>query len=305
MKLRVGFGFGTTAGAGLSAEVFWEAVDAAEALRFDSAWFSERAASDLPEPLATMAAVAARTEHLKVGTSVLVVPGRNPVLLAKELATIDFLSNGRLLPAFGLGADLPKEREVFGIARGELPARTEEAVVLMKRLWTEREVTHEGRFFTVRALRLGPKPAQSPHPDVWFGGHSKAALSRVGRLGEGWLPSFVIPGEYQGMAEEIRRVAAEHERAIDEEHYGALVPYLPDGTEQEDAVYAAVAARRPGADPREIVAPDGRAGLRRKLEDFATRGASKFVVVPVLPPKSWPEELDALRTNVVAPLQGG
>lgn len=302
MKIRVGFGFGTTAAAGLSAGAFWEVVDAAEALRFDSIWFSERAASDLPDPLAAMAAVAGRTRALKVGTSVLVVPGRNPVLLAKELATIDLLSNGRLLPAFGLGADLPKEREVTGVARGELPARTEEAVGLIRRLWTEDEVTHEGRYFTVRALRLGPKPAQSPHPDIWFGGHSKAALSRVGRLGDGWLPSFVTPGEYPAMAGQIRRVASEHGREVDEEHYGTLVPYLPDGTEP-GAVYAAVAARRPGVDPREIVAADGRAGLRDLLEEFAAGGASKFVIVPALPPASWPDELEALRAEVVAPLQ--
>lgn len=301
MKIRVGFGPGTAAR--LDAETFWGVVDACEALRFDSIWFSERAASGLYDPLAAMAAVAGRTRKLKFGTSVLVIPGRNPVHLAKELATIDVLSAGRLLPAFGLGADLPKEREVTGVARGELPARTEEAVTLIKRLWTEDEVTHEGRFFTVRALRLGPKPAQRPHPDVWFGGHSPAALSRVGRLGEGWLPSFLAPREYAALAAEIRRLAAEAGRAIDEEHYGALVPYLTDGADP-GPVYDAIALRRPGVDPKEVVAPDGRDGLRAMLESFIEQGASKFVPVPAVPPRDWTAELAALREAVVTPLQG-
>jgi probable F420-dependent oxidoreductase len=301
MKIRVGFSLGTAAR--LDAAEFWDVVDAAESLRFDSIWFSERAASGLHDPLAAMAAVAGRTRKLKFGTSVLVIPGRNPVLLAKELATIDVLSGGRLLPAFGLGADLPKDREVTGVARGELPGRTEEAVVLMKRLWTEDEVTHEGKYFTVRELRLGPKPAQKPHPDVWFGGHSPAALSRVGRLGEGWLPSFVGPAEYEAMANEVRRVAAEAGRVIDEEHFGALVPYLPEGTDGA-GVLDAIALRRPGVDPRGVVASDPDAGLRAMLEAFVEQGASKFVVVPAVPPKDWTAELDALRAHVVTPMQG-
>src|SRR2546423_898971 len=216
MKIKIGFGLGTTAAAAVDGESFWSIVDTCESLGWDSLWFSERVSGPTFGPLAMMAFVAGRTRRLKFGPSVLVVPGRNPVLLAKELATIDQLSNGRLVVAVGLGAPVPSEHEVFGVDRKEAAARTEEAVALMKRLWTEERVTHDGPFHPVRELSLRPRPSQQPHPDVWFGGHSSAALRRTGRLGDGWLPSFVAPDEYKQKADVVRETAGSVGRGIDE-----------------------------------------------------------------------------------------
>ena len=182
MKIKIGFGLGTTAGAGLDAPRFWEIIDTCESLGWDSIWFSERASGGTFGPIASMAAVAGRTRRLKFGMSVMVLPGRNPVLLAKELATIDVLSNGRLVAAFGLGVEDAREQAVFAVDRAEAAGRTAEAVALIRRLWTEDRVTHEGRYFPVRDLRLQPRPVQKPHPDIWFGGHSRAALRRT----RGW-----------------------------------------------------------------------------------------------------------------------
>ena len=136
MKIRVGFSPGVGAGMGMGAATFWSIVDALEATGWDSIWLSERVNGDLPDCLAALAAVAGRTRRLKFGMSVLVLPGRNPVLLAKQLATIAVLSDYRFVPAFGLGADAPGEAAVFGVERGERAARTDEAVTLMKALWT-------------------------------------------------------------------------------------------------------------------------------------------------------------------------
>ena len=302
MKIRVGFGLGTF-GADIDGETFWRIVDACENGGWDSIWFSERVSGPGPDPLAAMAAVAGRTRRLKFGMSVLVVPGRNPVLLAKELATIDMLSNGRLVPAFGLGVESAVERAIFGVDRKEAAARTEEAVVLMKRLWSEENVTLEGRFFTVNGLTLLPRPAQKPHPDVWFGGISPPALRRVGRLGEGWLPSFIAVEEYKPMADAIREAAAAAGREIDEEHYGALVPYVPGNIADPAPILEAVAARRPGVDPREIIVTDGLDGLRARLERLVDQGASKFVVLPILAPAGWEDELARLRSEVSVRLE--
>ena len=302
MKVRVGFGLGVTAGSGLDADAFWEIVDTAEALRWDSIWLSERLSGDLVDPVAAMAAIAGRTQKLKFGPSVLVLPGRNPVVLAKELATIDVLSRGRLVVAFGLGSDFPSEHGAFGVKRSDRASMTDEGAELIVRLWTSEHVTHHGRHFHVEDLTLLPKPVKKPFPDVWFGGHSEAAARRVGRLGTGWLPSFVAPSEYGGRVELIKRVAAEHGREIEDDHYGALVPYLPtpDGA---DRVMGAIASRRPGVDARDIVAPDGDAGLRTLLERFVEAGATKFAVVPVTPPAHWPSELERLRAKVAEPLE--
>jgi probable F420-dependent oxidoreductase len=305
MKVRIGVGLSTIATAGWNARRFFEVVDACERLGWDSIWFSERAASDAPDTLVAMAAVAGRTKRLKFGPSVMVVPGRSPFLLAKQLATLDVISNGRFVAAFGLGVDARGEAQVFGTERSEAAARTQEAVRIMKLLWTQDRVTFEGRFFQANELSIGPKPVQKPHPDVWFGGTSKPALRRVATLGEGWLPSFVTAGEYAEKAETIRKLAADAGRQIDEEHFGALIPYLPAGAGAggEEQLLAFVAARRPGVEPRDMVVLGGPDELRARLEEFVTQGASKFVLTPILPPSDWTSELERVRAEVAEPLE--
>lgn len=303
MKVRVGIGLSTVATSGWDAARFFAVVDACEQLGWDSLWFSERAASDAPDPLVAMAAVAGRTSRLKFGPSVMVVPGRNPALLAKQLATLDVISNGRFVAAFGLGVDARGEAQVFGADRSEAAARTEEAVRLIKLLWTQERVTFEGRFVNVSDLSIGPRPLQQPHPDVWFGGTSKPALRRVATLGEGWLPSFVTASEYEEKAETIRKLAAEAGREIDEEHFGALIPYLPEGSGNEEQLLAFVAARRPGVEPRDMVVLGDREELRTRLKAFIAQGCSKFVLTPMLPPEDWTRELTELRAAVAGPLE--
>jgi len=304
MKVRVGFGLGTTASSGLEGAGWWSIVDACEGLGWDSLWFSERITLDVPDPLAMMAAVAGRTHRLKFGPSVLVLPGRNPILLAKELATIDQLSGGRLVVAFGLGAPVPGDREILGLQLKEAAAIVDEAVPLIKRLWTEDGVTHEGYWFKVRDLTLRPRPFQQPYPDVWFGGHSRAALRRVGHVGDGWLPSFLAPSEYRAKADAIREIAEISGREIDEEHYGALVAYVPpDPAAPPGPIVEAISVRRPDLVPEDVIALGGPDDLRARLESFVEHGASKFVVVPLVAPRDWGSELERLRETVAEPLE--
>jgi alkanesulfonate monooxygenase SsuD/methylene tetrahydromethanopterin reductase-like flavin-dependent oxidoreductase (luciferase family) len=126
-------------------------------------------------------------------------------------------------------------------------------------------------------LRVLPKPVQQP-PDVWLGGLAASELRRAGRLGDGWLPSFVTPAEAAAGWKTITTAAAEHGRQLDPEHFGALIPYVT--TEVPAAVLDRLARRRPDIDPRQLVAI-GFAGLRTRVERFIEVGASKFVVVPV------------------------
>ena len=157
MKIRIGFGLGTRTLTN-DADTFGAFVDVLERLRFDSLWLSERLTGDAPDPLVALAYAAGRTKKLKLGTSVLVVPGRNPVVLAKELASLDRLSDGRLLPAVGLGAPVPAEHRAFGVDRKERSAWFDEAIGLMRRLWTEDDVHHEGKRFHVEGVTLRPRP---------------------------------------------------------------------------------------------------------------------------------------------------
>ncbi|HEY7069137.1 MAG TPA: TIGR03619 family F420-dependent LLM class oxidoreductase [Acidimicrobiales bacterium] len=293
MKIRIGLGLGTQTPAA-DAERFAGFVDALEAKGFDSLWLTERVTGPGPDPLMALAVAAGRTRKLKVGTAVLVVPGRNPVVLAKELATLDRLSGGRLLPAVGLGAPVPAEHRAFGVERGQRASLFDEAVGLMRRLWTEDDVHHDGEHFRVEGVSLRPRPVQDPI-DVWLGGTSPSELRRTGRLGDGWLPSFTVPSEVEAGWATINEVAARHDRAIEDEHLGVLVLYTRGGL--PDAIAQVVTARRPELDPREVV-PEGIGGLRRQIERFIAVGASKFVVVPVGDPPDWDAELDELAAEV-------
>jgi len=295
VKIRIGLGLGTQTLAG-DAERFPGSVDALEARGFDSLWLSERLTGPAPDPLVALAMAAGRTRKLKLGTSVLVVPGRNPVVLAKELATLDRLSGGRLLPAVGLGAPVPAEHRAFGVERGQRAGLFDEAVGLMRRLWTEDDVHHDGEHFHLDGVTLRPRPLQDPI-DVWLGGTSPSELRRTGRLGDGWLPSFTVPPEVETGWATINEVAARHDREIEDEHLGVLVLYTRGGL--PDAVAGVVASRRPELDPRDVV-PDGVDGLRRQLERFIAVGASKFVVVPLADPVDWEAELDELAAEVKA-----
>src|SRR5687768_13817299 len=158
MKVRVGYGLGT--GGLARPEAFGELVDGLEELGFDSLWLSERLTGGAPDPLVAMSVTAGRTRRLKFGASVMVLPGRNPFLLTKELATLDVLSNGRVLPAFGLGVADGAEQRAFGVNREDRASRFDEALPLMRRLWSEDGVDHQGRWYQCEGMTIRPRPVQ-------------------------------------------------------------------------------------------------------------------------------------------------
>lgn len=296
MKVRVGYGFGTQRG--FDAAGFAAMVDALEDLAFDSLWLSERITADAPDPIIGLAVAAGRTRKLKLGTSVQVLPGRNPALLAKELATLDVLADGRFLPAFGLGIAHPAEQQAFGIERGDRARWFEEALPLLRRFWTEDAVDHDGERFHYERLKVRPHPVQSP-PDIWLGGRAPVELRRVGRLADGWLASFSMPAECAAGRATIEAVAAEHDRTIDPEHFGAMILYSPGPL--PDAVVELLAARSGDVDPRDLV-PGDLDAVERRIEEYVALGISKLVLVPLHDPADWRAELEPIAARV-QPLQ--
>ncbi len=293
MKIRIGYGLGTRTGPDPVA--FGAIVDALETLRYDSLWLSERIGGEAHDPVVAMTFAAARTTRLKFGTSVMVLPGRNPVVLAKELASLDVLSGGRLLPAFGLGVADPVEQQAFGVERSERGPRFDEALTLMRALWSGEPVTFSGRFHAVDGVRVLPRPRQA-RLDVWLGGLAPSELRRVGRMGDGWLPSFVTPADVAAGIPAIEAAAAAHDREMDPEHWGVLVLYALDRVPAPLA--AAVRTRNPDNDPADIV-PVGIPAIRTAIGRFVEAGASKFVLVPVTEPASWGDHLAELADGVL------
>jgi probable F420-dependent oxidoreductase len=277
MKVRIGVGLGTRTR--LHGPEYGNVVDTVERLGFDSLWLSERISSEAPDPVVAMAYAAGRTTRLKFGMSVLVLPGRNPVVLAKELATLAVMSGGRLLPAFGLGVADAREHQAFGVERGERAGWFDEALAVMRACWRDETVDHHGERFSYEGLQVRPQPARL---DVWLGGIAPSELRRVGRLADGWLPSFITPADAEAGRQVVERVAAEHERAIEADHFGVLIPYTLDGV--PDVLVAQLARRRPDLEDPAALVPVGWDALAATIKRFVDVGTTKFVALPVNEP---------------------
>ena len=297
-RVRIGYALGTRTH--LNDSGFGTVVDALEDLGFDSLWLSERIGGAAPDPLVGMAFAAGRTTRLKFGMSVMVLPGRNPIVLAKELATLDRLSNGRLLPAFGLGVANPHEQQAFGVERGARAKLFDEALAVLRGAWAEGSLTHHGEQFDYDDLRVLPKPLQA-HLDVWLGGIAPSELRRVGRLADGWLPSFVTPDDAARGRVVIEAALAEHDRTIDADHYGALISYSSGPVPQ--SVGDLLAERRPDLPDPTVLVPQNWQALMDTIDRFVAVGTTKFVILPIVEPptpQAWVEHLEQAAPIVLA-----
>jgi len=163
---------------------------------------------DYLEPLTTLAYLAARTRRARVGTSVLVVPVRPPLVVAKMLASLDVLSGGRLIVGVGTGW-LAEEFEALGVPFARRGARTDEYLRALKECWTSDAPRFEGEFVRFADVSMNPKPLQKPHPPIWIGGHGPRVLRRVVELGDGWTPMALRPAglhEPDGLAAAVREL---------------------------------------------------------------------------------------------------
>ena len=271
MKIRFGVGLGADRGPDQLAEI----VDYLEAAHVDSLWFSELVYSNLVDPFVGMAFTLARTTRMKVGTSVAVLPGRHPVLVAKQLASLAALAPKRVLPVFGLRSALPAERDLFVVPDGKRAAVFDESLKLLRNALRNDNVDYAGEFFTVRNVAVLPKP--SPPLDIWIGGATDAAFRRIGALGDGWLGSFLTPAEAGRARAAIIAAAGLAERQIEPDHYGINLA-VGDG-DLPGPVLAAIRKRRPDLDPTELVAADWPT-LHKRLDEYVEAGLTKFVIRP-------------------------
>lgn len=170
---------------------------------------------DALEQLALMAFVAGATERLRIVSSVMIVPHRNPVFTAKALATIDVLSDGRVTVGMGVGWFREEFEALQAPDFDRRGAVTDEYIEIFKTLWTQSPVSHEGAFYSFAALRCEPLPVQKPHPPIWIGGHSRPALRRAARYGDGWHPVGAVaasplpPEEMRLKLDELKRLTEE------------------------------------------------------------------------------------------------
>ena len=192
MSIAIGYMPGAYGEGGEDHEYLRKLVEVGDKHGYDSLWLSDRIVGEKfsLEPMMACSMVLAYSERLKVGTSVLALPLRNPVVLAKQIATLDYLSQGRFFPAVGLGQEEPEEYEACGVTKERRGPRTDEAIALMRRLWQEENVTHEGEFFSCHNVTVTPKPYLQPSTPVWIGGGLPPPPGALGGWETvGWFPA--------------------------------------------------------------------------------------------------------------------
>lgn len=296
--LRVGFITATP-----SVEAARRTAETAEELGFDSLWVGDHIAFAVPilDPLLQLAQVACFSRRLTLGTSVYLLPLRHPVLVAKQVATLDLLSGGRLVFGVGVGGEFPGEYAACGVPVGERGARLSEALALLRRLFRGESVEHRGRFYPIPATRLRPPPLQPGGPPIWCGGRSDAALRRCGRMADGWVSYVVTPSRYREGLETIAKAATGREI----ERFGTghlLFVRIDDSSESALDAAAAHLSERYAMDFREAARRYAALGrpedVAERIDAFREAGVRHLVLDPVGPVAERDEQLARFAAEV-------
>lgn len=277
-----------------------------EALGFDSLWVGDHVAFHVPiaESLTTLAFAAGATERIALGTSVYLLALRHPTHAAKITATLDRLSGGRLVLGVGLGGEFPPEWEAVGVPVAERASRLEEGIALLRRLWSEERVVHEGRHFRFGPVTLAPKPAAQRAdgrpglPPIWIGGRAPAAMRRIGRLGDGYLSHMCAPDTYRENLAAIAASARAAGRAPLPFAAGAFVftflaERFEDAHEQAAKLLGMVYARDFREAARKYCLLGRPEDCLEQMRAFAKAGCRHFVLTPLSDPEAFAERVAA------------
>ncbi len=258
-----------------------------EAAGFEAVWCLDRLVFGNPDPVASLAACAAVTSRVRLGTSVLLAPLHSPLVLAKRLATVDRLSNGRLTLGVGVGSR-PDDFIAAGVPFEHRGGRTAEAISIMRRAWTGEAIAHKGRHFTIECGPVGPRPVQRPHPPIWMGGMQEAPLRRVARIADGFIGTGGAgPDGFRNTWQTVRRFLAEAGRSTETFPNGCLA-YFNVRTDREGARQEAMAAlvRYYGPqftswyDPEKALVFGSPEECARRIQAYLDAGVQHLILVP-------------------------
>ncbi len=276
-------------------------VEGMEKRGFDTLWLSDTPMTDNVEPILALAVASQRTRRLKLGTNV-VIPGRNPLHLAKEMAHLDRLSGGRLLLAFMPGIGSPIERAALGVEGVDRNARIARVIELCRAWWAGEAVTATYAGYRYDGVLVGPPPLQDPL-EIWLGGNGPRSIELTGTHADGWLAARASPALAEQCRKGIEAAAVKAGRVMDPEHFGISIPY--ERSMLDDATAAAVMRRAEegGKMPaRADILPVGPDEIRHLLRRHIDAGLSKFVLRPMSLHDGWDAELDFLAEHVL-PMQ--
>jgi probable F420-dependent oxidoreductase len=300
MAVRMGIGLGLGGFPFESTDEFRRWVDLCEDSTIDSIWQSDQVISRTPalEPITLLSVVAGATRRLKFGMNAVVLPFRDPITFARQCATLDHLSDGRLLPAIGVGRAEAPEWEATGRSPKRRGARADEALEVLTRLWSQEDADFEGEFYSLKGATISPRPRQQPLP-LWLGGASKAAGRRTARFGHGWIAPLQTPEEAAVTVAAIREESARVGRPIPEDHYGATILFhigppkpLPDLGRTGDEMRKRIESVRAMGDASAVL---------DRMRAFRESGVTKFIGIPMASDASEMMEQSRLLAEEVIP----
>jgi probable F420-dependent oxidoreductase len=239
--------FGINIGACAMPETAAAIARAAEAAGFDSVWTGEHVVlpdprqppSPLPpetpiiDPAIALTFIAANTKSIRLGTGIIILPQRNPLVLAKQLASVDVLSGGRLIFGIGIGY-LKAEFDALGVPFTDKAARSEDFLAAMLAIWTQEKPAYRGRFVSFGGVQAMPRPVQKPHPEIVFGGNSPQGCERAVRLAKGWYGFALDFDATNRCIEALRKACADRGRRFDELEI-SVTPFLGRGAGRSTA----------------------------------------------------------------------
>jgi probable F420-dependent oxidoreductase len=297
-------GFGAQLSMHPPAEQF-ELVQRLEAVGYDSVWTGDHMSFHNPihESITLLASYAPITKRIKLGVGVYLLALRSPAVAAKQAATLDVLSGGRLIFGVGVGGENPKEFELCGVLHKERGARVNEGIDAVRVLWRDTPASFDGRFTRFDAVSIDPKPVQQP-PPIWIGGRSDAALARAGRQGDGWMSYVVQADRYAQSLDKIRAAAAKAGRSM-EKFTAAHLVFITVGRDYEAAkrAWVSVLSRRYAQDFEPLAKRYGVIGTpeqcAEQLERFRAAGCSYFVMGAIGDPRDERAQLETIAAEII------
>jgi probable F420-dependent oxidoreductase len=260
----------------------------AEGLGFDSLWAGDHIAFPAPilDPLQVLACFASHTQRVRLGTCVYLLPLRHPTVVAKMVASLDFITGGRLVFGIGVGGEFPGEFQASGVPVSERGARANEAITVLRRLWRGDAAEHTGKFFRIGAVRLKPPPVQPGGPPIWVGGRSDAALRRTARYGDGYVGYLLSAEGFRQRMERIRTFTAAAGRA-DRPLTAALMTFAvvdPDRTaalQRAGSILSAMYGRSMDSAAERYCVVGTPEECRVAVQRYATAGVEHLILTPL------------------------
>ncbi|HZT53953.1 MAG TPA: LLM class flavin-dependent oxidoreductase [Gaiellaceae bacterium] len=288
---------------------FFRAVaELAESVGYESLWAGDHVSFHNPilDVTVALACFAARTERIRIGAGVVLLPLRHPSLVARAFASLDYLSGGRVVLGVGVGGEGGKDFEAVGVAPGERGARTDEAMLALRELFRGPGASFSGRFFSFAGVTIEPAPAQPGGPPLWVGGRSPGALRRAGRLGDGWMPLWVSPERFADGLAEVRRHAQEAGRDPSSVAAVAVCPALV-GERARERLAEHLAARYGMAPDLRLVERYCVAGTpaecAARVRAYVDAGAEHIVLNPGCAPAQLLDQAERLHAATALALQ--